>query len=120
MLDKKTFTLLKTLKDLCGEDTYKVIDAKSLLEKVPKKAGITEDSLNEMLKFLQENEYVDIKYSENNLYCLSVLTRGRLFFQKVNDENKSRSEMRKYMLWSAFVSGVMAFVGALVAILIFK
>ncbi len=120
MLDRKTLGFLKELNSLCGEGSYKVIDSAALIEKAPKRLALNEDVIEDMLKYLKQNEYIDIKYSENKVYCLTVLSKGRALFEKIKDDSKLKSSFRKYVFWSVLGSAVAAFLGAFLAVWLFK
>lgn len=119
MLDKKTSEFLRVVRKLCGDGSYKVVDVKTLLENSPKRLRLKEDSINDMLKYLEDQEYIDIKYSEKEVYCLAILTKSRVLFENVKNEEKTRAGLKKFLIWSLILSGVMSFLGAFLAILLF-
>ena len=119
MLDKKTLRFLKELRQLCGDNSYKVVDVKTLVENAPKRLHLNEATISDMLKYLEDQEYIDIKYSEKKTYCLSILTKGRVLFEKVKEDAKTKASYRKFVIWNFILSAVAAFGGAFLAIWLF-
>jgi len=119
MLDKKTLRFLKELRQLCGDSSYKVIEVKTLINNAPKRLRLNEDMVKDMLKYLEDQEYIDIKYSEKKTYCLSILTKGRVLFEKVKEDAKTKAGYRKFVIWNFILSAIAAFGGALLAVWLF-
>lgn len=120
MLDKKTSATLKILNAICEEGTYKVIDYNSLIEKFPARYKTTKEALEQNLDYLKTGQYIDIKYAENDTYCLSVLPKGRMILEDNSREAKSILWANKILVLSMITSGIMAFLGAFLAVWIFK
>ena len=115
MLEKLTHLLLKEISEICGDGGYKIVETEELLacfkdEPVPRKA------LDGMLTYLRENGYIDVRYAEGDLYCLTLLPLGRVYAEReraVRTENK-----RKYFcvfLMTALGALLGGFLGALFA-----
>lgn len=120
MLDKKTAVTLKILNAICDEDTYKVIDYNSLIEKFPIRYKVSKDALDQNLEYLKAGQYIDIKYAENDTYCLSVLPKGRMTLEDTGREKKSISRFNQMLVITTLSSGIMAFIGAFLAVILFK
>ena len=119
MLDRKTLEFLKVIKQVCGDGSYKVLDVKSLIEDSPKRLHLNEDVIKDMVKYLEDQEYIDVKYSEKKVYCLAMLTKARVLFEQVKDDSKTRAGLRKLLVWSLIISGVASFLGAFLAVIFF-
>ena len=63
MLDKRTSALLQTINDFCSSGTYKIFSEEDFLAAFPERWGVTAESLCQMLDYLSENGYINIKYS---------------------------------------------------------
>lgn len=120
MLNKTNATTLKVLNLICEDDTYKVIDYDNLISKFPNKAKCKKQQLEQSLEFLRAGQFIDIKYSENDTYCLSVLPKGKMILEESLFESNTLSKFSKLLIFTSLSSGIMAFFGALVAVLIFK
>ena len=120
MLDKQTSILLANLNSICQDGSYKVIDKKDLINLNSKKNKLNEDSLKAMIEHLQERNYLSIKYSDDNVYCLSVLPKGRLFDEKSKELAKEKRKYNKLIIVTLSLSSIASFIGAFCAMLVFK
>lgn len=120
MLDKLSTVLLKIINTECEDGTYKVIDASTLLQKFPRKYHVELSQLNVMLETLKKRDYIDVKYSDNNVYCLCTLPKGKLQFENLKDDSKVIKKVYKMLSINLILTSVFAFLGAMVAILLFK
>ncbi len=120
MLNKTTATTLKVLNVICEDDTYKVIDYSNLISQFPNKFKCSKDELEQSLEFLRAGQFIDIKYSENETYCLAVLPKGKMILEESLFESNTLSKFSKLLIFTSLSSGVMAFLGALIAVLIAK
>lgn len=105
---------MKRIDELCNDGKYKIIDEQDLISSFPSDYNVTRESLKEMLSYLYEHNYINIKYSDGGMYCVCPLPAGRIFLEKskeVSNENKN-----KYLL-PALVSFFGAFTGAFFAAL---
>jgi len=99
MLDKRTHKLLERLTQICADGSYKVIEIVDL--------GVESVFLGQMLNYLAGNDMIDIKYTDEKVYCVSVLPKGRAI---VEYEIKGN---RGWLIIAA--SFVAAFVGSFIA-----
>ena len=120
MLDKNTLTTLKTLCNICEDDGYKVIDYNNLIAKLPAKFKVEKDELDQNLEYLQGGKFIDIKYAENDTYCLCILPKARVILEDETLENKTILRANKMLVLTMFASGLMAFLGAFLAVWLFK
>lgn len=119
MLDKKTTATLKILNAICEEGTYKVIDYNNLISKFPNRYKVNKEALDQNLEYLKTGQYIDIKYAENDTYCLCVLPKGRMILEDSTRESKTIKHFNKMLIITMFVSGIMAFLGAFLAIFLY-
>lgn len=116
MLDKKTQVLLKTINSQCKDDSYKVIDKSEFLKAYKKKNKVNEQVLSSMIKTLQKAELISVKYSDNQVYCLAVNTKGRNFFDNEYSHSKEVQKLRKIFFYYVILAGISAFLGTAAAI----
>ena len=74
MLDKRTTHFLFIIAKICDDGSYKIIE-KTELQKEMRVTDFSE--LNQMVRYLQDNEMIDVKYSDELVICLTVLPKGR-------------------------------------------
>lgn len=119
MLDKRTSSVLNSINKMCEEGTYKVLEAEELIKSLPVKFVIEADGLRQMINYLKEREYINIKYSDDTVYCLCPLPKGRLYFERENFEKRDSKQKFKEFLWTAFF-GAMAgsIIGGIIAAII--
>ena len=115
-MDKRKLTLLKYLLDNCS-DGYKVVDTKKLLTTI-KKYKNNYESLEKDIKYLQQMQYIDLKYMDNLNLCLCTKDNSRILQENLKIENGSKKQVLLNLILTIFISGVMSFVGAFLAIII--
>lgn len=119
MLDARTAILLEAVNFQCKTGTYQVVEERELMEYFPEKFRIDRDGLKQMLAFLEEHEYIDVKYADDAVYCLCPLPQGRLYFERTSEENRRDARLlSRVLLFGGLISAAGAFFGALTAALI--
>lgn len=116
MLDKNNLKIIKKLNKLCDGNNYKVFEYSQLSKDFDEK----NNSIKKHLEYLKENEYIDIKYSDKEVVCLCLLAKGRQVEEDLKTPRYSFNAIMKMMFISGIFSGIMAFLGAFVALLIIK
>lgn len=112
MLDRVTARVLEELNGICLDASYKVIGIKDLCQKFPKKLKIDEELLLQSINHLVERNYISLKYYDEEVICLSVLPKGRLFKEK-SDELKVSKDKKFEIAWVALICGAIgAFIGS--------
>lgn len=120
MLDKQTTSLLQNLNKICGDGSYKVLDKVDLLSKMPKKYKTDNDGLNSMISHLQERNYLSVKYTDDQVYCLAVLPKGRLYEEKNEELINEKKKYNKLIITTMTLSCVASFIGAFLAVIVSK
>lgn len=113
MLDKRTVKLLVYLERSCEDGSFKIIETGDLTKSVSSKADL--ETIRPILKFLRDSEMIDIKYSDESKYCLSVLPKGRVYVESLHAERKQVSISRRMAMFIIFGSFVAACAGAVLA-----
>ena len=109
MLDKRTAILLDKINDLCREGSYKIVDEEDLVSCFPARMKADADGVRQMLEYLSDHRYVDIKYAEDGVFCLSPLPEGRLYTEKAHEARSDRFRRRRDV---AVLTALGAFIGA--------
>jgi hypothetical protein len=117
MLDKRSSKLLRSLANICEDGSFKVIEITEMAKSISRNTAA--ESIRPILKYMQDNDMIDVKYADEAKYCLSVLPKGRVY---VEDQIKKVDiALSRRMLVAVITGGfVAAFVGALLANIIFK
>jgi hypothetical protein len=106
MLDKRTEMLLIAINNRCGEGSYKVLEKSELINAFPQKFRPDNEGLSDMVNFLCEREYLKCKYSDDNVFCLSPLPKGRLYHENSLNEQKNKFSYRRLVV-TAFIGSVL-------------
>ncbi len=106
MIDKRTEILLGAINKCCEEGSYKVLEKSELLATFPVKYRPDGDGLCDMVNYLCEREFVKCKYSDENVFCLAPLPKGRLYHENRVEEQKSKFSYRK-LVFMAFLGSVL-------------
>ena len=119
MLDKRTDKLLSYLSRVCADGSYKVIEIADLLKAMRSTHKVDEVALGQILKFLKDNEMIDIKYKDENVYCISVLPKGRTHMETGNKQNYYNVTLGGRLATITIIgSFIAAFAGAFLASII--
>lgn len=117
MLDIKSKLVLKILVKECPNGAYNIVEAKDIISSLPTKYRVDGDGLENILIYLERQEYISIKYDDEDVYCLCVLPFGN---EVLEDEhyNKKREGINPPRLWIMitviFISSFLAsFLGVL-------
>lgn len=116
MLDKRTGLLLKKILEVCAEGTYKIVEEEELLGCFPARLGVDEDALSQMMTYLEEHKYIDIRYAEEGVYCVCVLPEGRMYAENAREARSSALRRRRDTVLLTVVGAFLgAFAGAIIA-----
>ncbi len=116
MLDIKSKLVLKILVKECPYGSYNIIESKDIISAMPSKYKIDAEALDNILTFLERQEYISIKYDDGGVYCLCVLPFGNELLE--NEENKKRED-KSPRLWLFIILGfLMNFIASLLGAMI--
>ena len=111
MLDKKTTAVLKALNKLSEGSAYKVITVDDVLNALTQKSQYDSEGVRHIIDFLEKQEYINIKFSEDNTYCYSLLPKARIYLEQ---ETKSRTQ-KKSIPWLNYLFTILAsFIGTII------
>lgn len=103
MLDKRSEALLRIINRECNEGLYKVIEIDDIIRLMPSKFKVDYDLINHLMGYLRNGEYISIKYSDKEVFCVFPLPRGRRIFEVEQEEKKvSKRKVLKFALISFF------------------
>ena len=117
MLDKKSIAVLKALNKLSVGNAYKVITSDEIINSLNQKSLYNYDSIKDILDFLEKQEYLNIKFSEENTYCYSLLPKARIFLEQ--ETNKSKTKKFTLPISTYVYVMISGFIGTSLAMLIF-
>lgn len=119
MLDKKTISVLKSMSKLASGNAYKVVTSDEIISLMGQKSQYDADIIKQIIDFLEKQEYINIKFSEENTYCYSILPKGRITLEQENNKVGYKQEKSKFSIMSYIYVAIASFVGTMLALIIF-
>lgn len=117
-MDKKKVSLLKYLTKNCS-DTYKVLETKKVLNSMKKYKGDF-NSLKADIEYFAKRRYIDLKYLDEENMCLTIQDNLHILEENLKVEENLRKKFVSMLIIFSCFSCVMAFVGAFLALIIFR
>lgn len=117
MLDKKTITVLKVLNKLAEGTAYKVVTTEDVLINLNQKSQYDIDSIHQIISFLEKQEYLNIKFCEDNTYCYSLSPKARIYLEQ--EQGKTKTKNKNLPIITYVYIMISSFVGTMLALLVF-
>lgn len=118
MLDKRTAKFLAIVNKICSDGSYKIIEKTELSKEMHDRAADFV-ALGHMIQYLQDNEMIDVKYTDETVYCMTVLPKGRATFENtLNSDRDSIKISKKTIFLLMGICFGAAFVGSLLGALL--
>lgn len=76
MFDKVTGAVLGAV-NASADGCYRIVDVRELLGALPPRVKADAAKAEAALRFLAANGYVSVKYSQDGVYCVAALPKGR-------------------------------------------
>lgn len=117
MLDIKSKLVLKILAKECPNGAFNIVEAKDIISAMPNKYRVDLDGLDNILIYLERQEYISIKYDDDGVYCLCLLPYGSEILEA--ETNKKREGENPPRLWQAVLTTFLsAFAASLLTLLL--
>lgn len=108
MFDKKTHLVLNYLVSQCPGGAFKILEKQDIADAMPPKLGITAENLDGIIGFLQESEYLILKYVDDVQICVALAPKAHsALLHNAKFVEKPKSDKKIY-----WIVGVVAFLGA--------
>lgn len=121
MLDRRTEIILKKIDGLCSDGNYHIIESDELICALPQGDGLNAEALRDILKYLCEHDYVNIKYCDGKTYCVCPLPAGRIYLERTEQRRKEYSAKYIYPFIPSFLGALVgAFIAALMVMLLVR
>ena len=121
MLDIKSKLVLKILLQQCPNGAYNIVESKDIISAMPSKYRVDYDGLDNILIYLERQEYISIKYDDDGVYCLCVLPFGNEALETESQHktlNASQVKWWQIFLLTFFASFLSSLLTFLLSILI--
>lgn len=117
-MNKRKLLLLRYFLNNC-DGGYKVFDvSKIFLENKKYKGDYAQ--LEQDVNFLNTYKYIDVKYIDKASICLCILDNSKIFQENLKVSRTQHVGQVTAILITAILSGVMAFLGGFLAMLLFR
>ena len=117
MLDKKTTIVLKSLQNLMQNNAYKVVTADEILSNINQKSQFDLETIKQSVDFLEKQQYINIKFSEENTYCYSLLPKARIYLEQDVSKPETKRNNKQIMVYVYIM--LASFIGSMFALIIF-
>ena len=117
MLDKKSTAVLKSLNKLSEGCTYKVVTSDEIIVNLSQKNLYDHDNIKEIIDYLSKQEYLNLKFSEENTYCYTLLPKARIYLEQ--NTIKAKPKQLQFETKTYLFIMIASFIGCLLAMLIF-
>lgn len=117
MLDKKTTSVLRTLNKLTEGSAYKVVTADEILSNISQKSQFDLETIKQSIEFLEKQQYINIKFSEENTYCYSLMPKARIYLEQETQKVATKKNTNNLMMYVYMM--IASFIGTMLALLIF-
>ena len=117
MLDKNTTSVLKVLNKLTEGNAYKVVTSEDILSNLSQKAQFDFEIIKQIIDFLEKQQYINIKFYEENTYCYSLLPKAKIYLEQNSNRTQTKKENQRVV--TCFYVMIASFVGTMLALLIF-
>lgn len=108
--------ILKALQKECHGSGYKVIDKSDIISSLPAKHRVSDESLDHIINSLERDEYIHIKYDDENVYCLCILSAGNQISERKQKKEKPKNWL--FIILVMLFSLIGGLLGSLIAQLI--
>lgn len=123
MLDEKEEVILKYIISECGDD-YKVIYKDDFDDFFASKFGNKKLHIEQILGHLKNLSFIDIKYFDDEKYCLRCLPQSKAIFEEENIKDEKIKKIKTeviILIWLVFVVAFFgAFWGTIICNIVFK
>lgn len=118
MLDKLSLMVLTELDRLSPMGELIVISKTDLIKLINKKIDFA--VLDNIINELKKSDYIILKYIDSEDICFSSQVKTRAYFEKQKEIKKAKRNTVIQIILNCLISGICAFIGSFLAILIFK
>ena len=120
MIDIKTKLVLKILAQECRNGNYKIVEVSDIIMALPKRFRMDSDAIKHILEHLERQDFISIKYDDEDIYCLAVLPFGFEILENdsFSDLNRKKEKQKKFSMLTFILCFASALLGTTLGILI--
>ena len=113
MQEKKIRLFINYILQNCDEDNYSIISINDLTQFYPKKYKLSIEELHQIVKYLEEREYIAVRHFDNENICLLPLSKIRLQNEQEEENNIEFSKLKTLAIIIIIFCFIFGFIGAL-------
>lgn len=83
-MDDISIKILDSLFDLCDGENFVILDAQDLTSRIPD-CALAPDELVEIIETLDADELIDLRYADEEEFCVAMKTKGRALIKQIRD-----------------------------------
>lgn len=118
MLDRRTSKLLQFIVGQCTEGAYKVVNKKDIINAMPKRYNMDNESIEQIISYLSDRNYVDVKYSDEAVFCVSALPKARVASEEENNVKQEKNFYKKLIGIGVALMFLSALVGSIIGTIV--
>lgn len=118
MLDKASEFILKKFVKESYNKGYKIFYIDEFSNLIPKKYNIDKNNLLDFVKNLEEKGYISLKYTDEELFCLTALLKARIYLEDKLDTLKKYNKFKKLAIWVISLNFIFCFLACFLSIFI--
>ena len=119
MLDKSSKKILKYFVNECGEGNYKIFDIDEIISECSAKQKTTKETMRLIISHLERGEYISVKYSDDEQYCITTLPFGRQFIETEETQEQNKKVLLSLVKKNNFLTMFFAFLGSFLGTLLY-
>ena len=116
MFDKKAHHVLVYLQTQCQGGMYKVLEKQDIIDAMPRRYGMTIQDVCDVVDFLQRNDYIVLKYEDDEQIFLALTPRAYGVLLK-DSSHTEKPKFDKKIFW---IVGIVAFASAFLGVVAAK
>lgn len=117
MLDDKQIAVLKVLNKLVTTGTFKVVTNDEISALLSQKIAIESEQIKPIVEFLGKENYINLKFAEDNTYCYAITSKTTLYFAQLASIPQKKKSKSPILIF--FISMLASFIGTMLAMMIF-
>ena len=110
MLDKLCKKILKILTELCGDNSYSIIEIVEIVSHMSGK--IDGEVLTKYIKYLSDNGYIDVKYIDDKQVCMAIMPKAKSIDEESVNNKKTNNKYIRMAFFMSLASLISGFIGA--------
>lgn len=118
MLDNASEFILKKFVKESYNKGYKIFYIEEFSNLIPKKYNIDKNNLLDFVRNLDEKGFISLKYTDDELFCLTALHKARIFLEDKLDTLKKYNKFKKLAVWVILLNFIFCFIACFLSIFI--